>query len=273
MLIRPASFDDLAGIRRVSLAAGQPLEDSGASPNYVAVLLATGTVEVLILESELVGWGAVKPTASGSLLTDLFVDPSAHGRGVGSALLAHLWHRQSAPRYTFSSQHPHALPVYARAGLAPLWPLLYLSGDPARLDPSAATTLLAPSVSRVSGDVAAQAEESFTGFSRAADYDYWSQADGASSIVIRLEGRTLAAGVVQPGGVSHLAVNDGPADVALIAALQATGSAHASVCLPGPHPALTRLLNAGFRVDDYDIHMSTPTVNAPVTWAYSPGLG
>ena len=57
-------------------------------------------------------------TPVGVLLTDLFVDPAWQGTGIGRRILAGLWPDVAAPgRFTFSSQHAHALPLYVRLGL------------------------------------------------------------------------------------------------------------------------------------------------------------
>ena len=45
-----------------------------------------------------------------------------------------------------------------------------------------------------------------------------------------------------------------------------------AVCLPGPHPAVRAMLDAGWRIDDYDLAMTTADLVLPVNWAYSPAL-
>ncbi len=66
------------------------------------------------------------------MLCDLFVEPAAHGRGCGRAMLAELW-SDATRKMTFSSLHSHAAPLYTSFGLDAWWPLLYLGGDPGRL--------------------------------------------------------------------------------------------------------------------------------------------
>jgi hypothetical protein len=45
------------------------------------------------------------------------------------------------------------------------------------------------------------------------------------------------------------------------------------LCLPGPHPALRRLLDAGWRIEDSDQHMSSrPDLLSPAD-VLSPSLG
>lgn len=267
MEIRPAKVDDIPAIREVSLAAGQPPTDSGAAPAYVELLMASGEVLGAFDSSQLLGWGATRPVLGASMLSDLFIDPRRQGNGVGSALLRALWPRRSGPRFTFSSQDPRALPVYARTGLQASWPLLYMSGDAARL----------PSGSLTVGDVApadaSAIERSLTGWTRDADYAYWSGFPSAATIVIKSGDRAVAAGVLGDGSLTHLAVGDpAAAEDVLLTALHSVDDPHVTVCVSGMHPALATLLEAGFRIDDYDIHMCTPDVTLPVGWAYSPGL-
>jgi GNAT superfamily N-acetyltransferase len=270
MEIRTAGPDDVAAIGAVSLAVGQPPDDSGASPRYVDLLMATGQVLVASAPSTVVGWGAVRETAWGSMLTDLFVDPIHQGGGVGSALMSALWPTRSAPRFTFSSQDPRALPVYARTGLQASWPLLYMSGDPELVTASDASHRVSPSSALEAGAV----EASYTGFSRDADYAYWLGFPGSDAITIHAGAQVVAAGVIGPEMLMHLAVDADAEPVGpLVAALQAIDSRDVKVFLPGVHPALGSLLDARFRIDDYDIHMCTPDARLPVGWAYSPGLG
>ena len=54
-----------------------------------------GRVVVAELDAAVAGFGAVQQIGAGpdavSMLCDLFVDPGAHGRGCGRAMLADLW--------------------------------------------------------------------------------------------------------------------------------------------------------------------------------------
>jgi hypothetical protein len=51
----------------------------------------------------------------------------------------------------------------------------------------------------------------------------------------------------------------------------ADGQAH--VCLPAPHPAVRRLLAAGWKVSEFDIYMaSEPELIDPLTSVPSPAL-
>ncbi|MGI5240536.1 GNAT family N-acetyltransferase [Dactylosporangium sp. CA-139066] len=262
----PATSEDLASIARISRAVGQLGAGSGADPVYVSHLLRNGTVRVARDgDGNVLGWGATATGPLGWMLTDLFVDPHHHGRGMGGALLRDLWPDQRVGgRFTFSSRHPHALPLYVRAGLRPAWPLLYLTGPaPARGDGSYVATA-------VEATAVAAADRQLTGGVRNAAYDYWS----GVGVLVHRGSQLVAAGVAQDGTLTHLTCPGEPdATQALTAALRCLGTAEVALCLPGPHPAVNTLLRAGFRIEDYDLAMHTPDVQLPVSWVYSPALG
>jgi GNAT superfamily N-acetyltransferase len=267
---RAVGLADVPGIRRVSQAAGQPDADSGADDAYVELLLQTATVRVVEdpLTGAVVAWGAIRSGPLGSMLTDLFVHPDHHGRGMGGVLLRALWPEHTAPgRFTFSSQHPSALPLYARAGLQPSWPLLYLSGPSALLPPSPMQ------VQRVDAAVACDVDSQLASGNRSSDYGFWTRSGSGQAIVVQDGDRTVAVGVLRGGNLVHLTCSESDADTALTAALRANEAANITVCLPGRHPSVTSLLRAGFRIIDYDLAMSTPDLALPLAWAYSPGLG
>ncbi|MEP7025862.1 MAG: GNAT family N-acetyltransferase [Actinomycetota bacterium] len=273
MRVRQAEDGDTGEIREVSLATGQPAAESGADAGYLQLLRSTGTVLVAVeADGTLTGWGAVKHTPLGLLLSDLFVHPAQHGHGVGAQLLRALMPGEPAGsrRFTFSSQHANALPLYVRSGLVPSWPLLYLRGSPARLPASADV-----SADCVDAVTAARADAVLTSApERSADYGHWTRRPSGTGLVVRDGSTVIAAGAGSPAELFHLTCPDPAlAAAALFAAVAALGADQLAFCLPGPHPALLPLLGAGFRIEDYDISMSTPGLELPTGWIYSPGLG
>jgi GNAT superfamily N-acetyltransferase len=263
--IRAATAADAPAIGQVAVATGQDEEWSGSDPAYVAWLLANGRLLVAVRDGALAGFGATRRIGAGpaavSMLCDLFVHPDAHGLGIGQAVLAELW-RDEPRRMTFSSLHPHALPLYTRFGVDAWWPLLYLAGPVA--------ALRAPdgwSVS-VSGPAeVAAAELGWTGVDRAADHRAWAaRPHGFPASVLR-DGALLAAGTAAGDGdefgIVHLAIAPGVTDdsardavLTLLASLDAPDG-RAMVCLPAPHPAVRPLLGAGWRVRDKDLYMAS----------------
>ena len=268
--VRPFTATDAAAVAQISRLTGQPDSDSGADPNYLAHLAEAGTILVgSTTDDEVVAWGAVTTTAWGEMLTDLFVDPAWQGRGVGAALLGHLWPAGPVEghRFTFSSWHARALPLYARAGLVPSWPLLYLRGDPRRLGPSPVH------VQRPAPATAGAAEATITGFDRAVTYAYWGHHAHTTGLAVYDGSELVAAGIGSATELTHLAcAPDADASASVTAALRALGGTETTICLPGPHPALVPLLDAGFQIIDHDILMACPGVTLPTVWVFSPGL-
>lgn len=264
-VIRDATAADLEAIGTVAVAAGQDEEWSGSDPAYVRHLLAHGRVVVAEQAGTVTGFGATRQLGTGpdavAMLCDLFVDPRAHGRGLGRAMLTRLW--DGAPRrMTFSSQHPHALPLYTRAGLDAWWPLLYLAGE-VRAVPRPAGW----EVSRASPRQVAALERDWTGIDRAADHAAWAARPAGWPAVADRRGEPLAAGTVAGAGAGYgivhlaLAPTAGPSEareavLAVLAAL-APPDGRARVCLPAPHPAVRPLLAAGWRNEYLDLFMAT----------------
>jgi GNAT superfamily N-acetyltransferase len=281
--VRTASGADVTAIAATATAAGQHDSWAGPNPAYVRHLLEHGRVVVAELGGDVVGFGAVQMIGAGptavSMLCDLFVDPAAHGRGCGRAMLADLWstaHR----RMTFSSLHSHAMPLYLSFGLDAWWPLLYLEGHTARLPVINDWT-----VESATAEAVAAVELAWTGADRTAEYRAWAGRPASESIVIGSDAddAIIAAGaVINRGpdrGIVHLATAPGADDgVAAGAVLQALAQLAdepgqlGHVCLPAPHPAVRALLAAGWRFDEFDVFMaSEPGLLDPRRAVPSPG--
>jgi GNAT superfamily N-acetyltransferase len=265
MDIRDATDADVDSIARVALATGQDEEWGGTDPAYSAHLLAHGHLVVACRDAVVTGYGATLLIGEGasavSMLCDLFVDPQAHGLGCGQAMLAALW-RDEPRRMTFSSQHPHALPLYSRAGLDAWWPLLYLAGDVRALSGPAGWAAAAATPER-----AAALEHRWTGADRTADHRAWAARPAGRSIEAQRDGEALAAGTAAGAGpeygLVHMAIaphaSDADARNAVFAVLASLDPprGHARVCLPAPHPAVRPLLKAGWRNEYIDLFMAT----------------
>ena len=262
MRIRAAADDDLPAIAAIAAANDDEGAGSAADPRYVARLRSDGRFLVADDGGTVAGYCGARPAGRAVMLCDLFVHPDRQGAGVGGLLL-----RETLPaageRFTYASKDPRAMPLYVRHGMIPYWPLLYLRGPwPARgIAPSAAGLEL----ELVTPVRAAAAEREITGQDRAADYAYWATADGSTGLIVRQAGRVAAAAAAAPGHLMHLAcarqagpdaVQAGP-DAVLAVALEAAGPGPVRLCLPGPHPAVPRLLAAGFRIFDYDHYMAS----------------
>src|SRR5215831_12895335 len=262
--LRTATSADAVGIGHVSAAAGQPSTDSGADASYVEHLLSHGTVLVAETDGRISGWGATVTTPSVCCSPICSSTPAWQGMGIGRRILAGLWPDVGAlGRFTFSSQHTHALPVYVRAGLLPRWPLLYITGQPDRTEPDFA-------VSRTSPAGAAAADRQLTGGEdRSADYRYWLH-HGGHGVIVADGPRLVAAGAATDATLHHLAVGDERDAEPALRSVLGSLPGPLMLCLPGPHPALIGLVRHGYRIEDWDLAMATTDLTLPTHWVYSP---
>jgi hypothetical protein len=119
-----------------------------------------------------------------------------------------------------------------------------------------------PRARTVAAGHAADVERRLTGTDRGPDHAFWAALPGAAALVVEVDGEPVAAGAGERTGgqglLRHLAVAPGADAVrATVTALAALGPAPVRACLPGPHPALRGLVEAGWRIEDHDHHMST----------------
>jgi GNAT superfamily N-acetyltransferase len=258
--VREAVEEDLPAIARIAAAND---EEYGTNPRYVSHLRTHGRF-VVAEDDGLAGYCGVRPVGGATMLTDLFVDPSRHGGGTGRALLD-VALSGAGDLFTFASRDPRAMPLYVRHGMAPRWPLLYLSGPPVLAGPLTAD-LVAP-------EEAAAAENDLTGHDRGPDYAFWATFPDATGLVVRDGPAIVAAGACDRRWLFHLVTTDGCDPAATLAAALGTfATDRVNLCLPGPHPALRRLLEARWRIEDLDHHMSSrPDLLSPYS-VLSPAL-
>jgi GNAT superfamily N-acetyltransferase len=263
MDVRPVVDADLPAVAKIALANGDV--DAAADPGYVSHLRHVGSFLVAELDREPAGYCAARRAGGVTMLCDLFVDPARHGTGVGGRLLGAVL-ADARECFTFASRDPRAMPLYIRHGMFPRWPLLYLSG------PATDSATLRPE--RVPMAEAAATELALTGADRSADYSYWAAAPGGTGLIVRDGGEVVAAGAATADRLIHLAAAADHDPVApLIGALAAFESGRVRLCLPGPHPALPLLLNARWRIDDLDQHMSSVSGLLSPHQVPSPSLG
>jgi GNAT superfamily N-acetyltransferase len=264
--IRAAAGDDLAAIARIAEATGQDEDWDNAFGPYIRHLIAHGTLLVAERGGAVAGYGGTVRVGAGptavSMLTDLFVDPAAHGGGTGRALLRQLWSDEPR-RMTFSSLHARALPLYTKFGVDAWWPLLYLRGD-VRMLPLPDGW----SVSPAEADVVAGLERTWTGVDRIAEHRFWAAWPNGSGVIASLRGQPMAAGAVggtaAEYGIRHLALDGAAADdaaardavIAVLSWLEPPAG-RARAYLPAPHPATRPLLAAGWRIEEFDLHMAS----------------
>src|SRR3954452_22848059 len=127
MEVRRAGAADLPAVRAIAEGYGN-LEEWPRRPDYLDHELERDALWVALDAGEVAGFAGVLVDGEVAHLADLFVRPDRLGSGVGSALLAAALPRDRT-LVTFSSADPRALPLYVRAGMRPLAPLLYLTGS------------------------------------------------------------------------------------------------------------------------------------------------
>jgi len=268
-LIRPATSADLAQAFAVTWRCDEgpdvPVPTEAWRLHYLEHELATGTMGVAEAGGDVVGFGGTVERGSVTMLTDLYVDPRWHGHGIGARILESVLD-DAWPRHTFASAHPNALPLYVRAGMAPRWIMLYLTGDPSVLHATASMSAAAGT------DPMELAElEASWGRGRPEDHAYWSTSNEAVSIGIRrgerlvgyayltVEGRGEREWWVTSMSVAPDATLEESAGAvgAVLGAAVAHGIRSLGVALPGPHPATVPLLRAGWRIRDRDVYAAS----------------
>ena len=277
--IRPATAADLEGIARVLAANGEALEQPGVvGYPYLEFLLDRGRVEVADVDGLVVGFGSVIRVGEASMVTDLFVDPGHHGRGIGTTLLS-VTLGDAHPRMTFSSADPRALPAYGRAGMQPSWPSLYIRVDEASLARIAADPALVAEAATV--DETAEASRALTGIDRRADFAFYAAEQDASGFVIRDGGAVAGVAWAHRDNEGHgralahtTIARDADAVRVAVAVFRAAARGESAWgCVPGPHPALAALLEAGARIVDRDTYCtSDPGWLDPERILPNPGL-
>ena len=261
--IRPAAPDELAAA--FAIYHDYEFRDDPAPPplrvpDYLIHVARTGRVLVAAEAGRIVGYAGTIARGHVTFLTDLFVRPAAQSGALGRALLRVIL-PATGVRSTCSTADSRALSLYIRAGMRPWWPQFALHGAailPGSLADGAVEIEVAPP-----DDPALTAwEAKIGGRPRAEDCAYWA-AHGASALWFRRDGATLGYAIVRARGgtVRHPdAGTIGPlgvrrAEDAAACTLAALGWLRArakGVCLmvPGPHPALAPLLDAGLRIED-----------------------
>ncbi|HET9457315.1 MAG TPA: hypothetical protein VFO78_08235 [Candidatus Limnocylindrales bacterium] len=276
--IRPATHDDLPAIRSILAEHGNdgPHGAVDIVGPYVEHLIATGRTLVVDEGDGPIAFGSTVATGHGRHLTDLFVRNDRLGRGIGGPLLEALF-GDAWPRTTFASDDPRAMPLYIRAGMAPLWTQLYMGGTAADI-PSADEALTVDDADP--GSIAA-IERSWTRADRPADHAFWARQAEADPFVVVDRGAIVGAGYArarQKGparAIDRFLVRPGrdPLGPICAALRRAARGGRVFACMPGPNPAVRPLLEAGFRIEDRDTFMaSAPDLVDPARLLPNPGM-
>jgi GNAT superfamily N-acetyltransferase len=273
--LRDATEFDLPAISRIFYAEAAPEHALAALPPVLADywhILATGRLLVAERAAAPVGFAGIVRRGQVAFVTDLFVLAAQQSGGVGRALLeAALAPYRGYALATLASADPRALALYIRAGMRPAWPNLLLSGPSAALrDLGDQGFELAPAAPEDPALHALDAE--ICGRLRPEEHRFWAAQEGSIPLWVRRAGEPRGYAVVRmrpftpdyPGAarVGPLGAHSHDEAAAITLAALAWAAARAPLVLadlPGPHPALPRLLDAGMRIDDTDTFMSSST--------------
>jgi len=297
--VRRASEEDDGAIREIS-AAYDNLHSWPSRPDFIDHELATGRIYVAEGTDGVVGFGGSFDRGEVVYLADLFVRPDFVGRGVGAALLEPIFDRGTV-RMTSASSDPRALPLYARFGMVPLMPALYLRGS-CEVATTAALALGAGGRGEVrpgsAGEIA-EIDAEVSGRPRHQEHEFLASCPGAEGLLLE-RGEPVAYGwmrvvTLAGGGTFETHAYIAPAGARTPEAMTrmtgellrraaevvegsaaAAGAAVADVALLvlGPHPGLPGMLEAGFRVVDRDTFMcSRLDLIDGRRYAHSPELG
>jgi GNAT superfamily N-acetyltransferase len=267
--VRRVEAQDLAAIREIEASYGN-LRPWPTRPDFLDHEFEAGRMALAEQRGEVVGFAGAFDYEDLTYLADVFVRPDLLGRGIGRALLETTL-SETARCATLASSDPRALPLYARFGMRPLMPVLYLSGSPeqaGRLPPARSDPPIAAGeddlneVIDLDATVSARRRPSELRFVFTRAETMTLVPRTARPLVSYACVRTVvprggheAEAFIGPCGATSepdlVSITDG----ALRQAARSAGRIH--VTMLGAHPRLQALLGIGFRVEGVDTLMAT----------------
>lgn len=294
-VVRRAAEGEMSAVRAVAERFGL-LKGWPETPDFLDAERLFGTLVLAPgADGRARGFGGTLRRGALTHLGDLFVLSEQQSSGIGRALLAELL-TGDGPKVTFASSDPRAMGLYLRHGLRAWCPLLYLHG-PATTLPTAPLTAPPGALAGVAGgDVRAAPPSAPVREARPEDVaDLDARAAGGA------RPETLAWYATTPGVTTYTtgrgyaftrligsdiligpAGGDTPQDCtdavlgALAAASRTTGATTARIALPGMHPLIQPLVEAGWHIGDHDTFMANdPALSLihPDRYAPHPDLG
>lgn len=224
-------------------------------------LLATADVRVAVDAGETIGFIALVTRGVVNYLALMFVRAERQSSGVGRALLASVIPPRAGSVCTAASTDPRAQALYIRAGMQPRWPHYHLVGETSRLRRTLWHGIDALPAEHMD-PMLLRWDREISGQERSVDHAALGDTLPAVPLWFRRTGQTVGYGYVQTAGDVFLGAPDayavGPVGAhtvedALACTVAAVGWASdrariVRICLPGPHPALAPLLDAGMRI-------------------------
>jgi len=226
------------------------------------------------------------PRGSLTYLADLFIAPDIQSHGVGQAILQAL--PLSGPRCVHASTDPRATALYIRTGMLPLWPNLWLVADAERhpglrLDALPGADLELTPAAADDATLAAWDARHF-GYRRPRDLAWQVASRAALPLWFRRAGATIGYGYIQrhcdeslsrPGAwtvgpIGAETPEDARDCVCAAVCWAAQRSPAARLGVPGPHPALAPLIEAGCRIVYNETFLASPDAELPDVTRYLP---
>jgi GNAT superfamily N-acetyltransferase len=243
MKVERAGPQHLDGVRAIAGDYGN-LDGWRRRPDALDFELRTGALWVAHEEGAVAGYAGVVRHGDVAHLADLFVARDRLGRGIGRRLLDAALPREGV-RTTFASGDERALPLYVRAGLRPLAPLLYLEG--ALAGSRELERVAVPDIAARDAAASGRERADLLGFLAEAGAYALTGERPESYVVVRpaAAGAWLGPGCADAGELPAFAA----------AAAAAHGSVRFALC--GTHPALATLFDAGFRLGGSDTYMAS----------------
>ncbi|GAA4212050.1 GNAT family N-acetyltransferase [Microbispora amethystogenes] len=302
VVVRTATEGDVPGLRAVAdhfrLLGRWP-----ERPDFLDAERDFGTVVVGEVDGTIAGFGATLPRGRITHLGDLFVLPDHQSSGAGRMILSRLL-PSGAPMMTFASADLRALALYVRRGMRPRCPLLYLSRPPQSARPAESAPPARNGYPAESGRVGRAGNETLAGVALARPESGplapgARDVDAAAALDARISGgeriatlgwfaglpgvtvRVAASGyafvrVAGDSAVIGPAGGDTPQDcveAVLEAADACSGAGSVEIAVPGTHPLLPLLLDAGWRIDDMDTLMTSEDLLRLDCYIPHPDLG
>ena len=260
MRIERAAPEHADGVRAIAAGYGN-LGEWGGRPDPLDFELREGGLWVAHEDGAVAGFAGVVRHGAIAHLADLFVARERLGQGIGRRLLAAALPRDGV-RITFASGDERALPLYVRAGLRPLAPMLYLEGR-ANARAELARVAVPDIVDRDAAAARRERPELLAFLAEAGAYALVAERPGAYAVVRPApEGAWLGPAAADAG------------ELLAFAGAAAAEHGSAKLALGGPHPALEPLLERGFRVLGSDTYMtSDPGALDLETYLPEPDLG
>jgi GNAT superfamily N-acetyltransferase len=267
--LRSATERDLDELR--ALENADALEAWPFRPDFLDHELEHGRM-ILAEDDDIVGFAGAFVRHGMAYLADAFVRRDRLGEGIGRAVVSAVLDDHPV-RLTHASSDPRAMPLYARLGMRPLTPLLYVVGKDPRVRGSAAEmepTPLSPELVQLDARSSGRVREKDLAFlAKTPGGELYVDADRRGYGAVRFVGTDAYLGPIGAATEADMARTT----VGLIRrAVERAERVH--LALYGPHPALAALLDAGFRIADLDTFMASANdLFDPAAYAPSPELG